>query len=147
MFPYALWRETWPSRQELENTMPILWPSSWKISNLHQSSGSVFPNQVWALPPAVGGRWGSRRMLWQTDSGSGLLCRQERKLQEDWAFASKVFPCETFEKYRYYWLLVNTRSFYYDLPGAKFHQAREDRMVLCPFVDYFNHQNHGVSTY
>ncbi|MCJ1427429.1 hypothetical protein MMC29_005332 [Sticta canariensis] len=27
--------------------------------------------------------------------------------------------------------------------GTKFHQAREDRMALCPFVDYFNHQDHG----
>lgn len=127
--------------------MPILWPSNCKTCNLHPSSGKVVTDQVWALPPAIGGRWGSPRMMWRTDNSSGLLCQQERKLQEDWVIASKVFPVESLEKYRYYWLLVNTRSFYYDLSGPKYHQAREDRMVLCPFVDYFNHADHGVSSY
>lgn len=145
--PFTPWRETWPSLQELENTMPILWPSIWKTSNCYKSPATVFPRQTWALPPAIGGRWGSGRMSWHTDSSSGLLCQQERKLQEDWAIASRAFPDETLEKYRYYWLLVNTRSFYYELQGANYHQAREDRMVLCPFVDYFNHQDHGVSCY
>lgn len=145
--PYTLWRETWPSPQELEDSMPILWPSNWKTAHVHQSFGTVFQNQVWALPPAIGGRWGSWKMLSHTDSSSGLLCQQERRLQEDWENASKVFPGETLEKYRYYWLLVNTRSFYYDLSGAEYHQARQDRMVLCPFIDYFNHQDHGVSIY
>lgn len=106
-----------------------------------------FPNRVWALPPAIGGRWGSGQMMWHTDTSSGLLFQQERKLQEDWAIVSKVFPAETLRKYRYHWLLVNTRSFYYDLPGANHHEAREDRMALCPFADYFNHQDHGVSSH
>lgn len=145
--PYTLWRETWPSPQELEDSMPILWPSNWKTAHVRRNSGTVFPSPVWALPPAIGGHWGSWEMLSHTDSSSGLLRQQERRLQEDWANASKVFPGETLEKYRYYWLLVNTRSFYYDLPGAEYHQARQDRMVLCPFIDYFNHQDHGVSIY
>lgn len=144
---YAAWRETWPSQQQFEESMPILWPSSWRTPGVHLGSGQGFPNQVWAFPPAIGGRWGSRPMLWHTDSSSGLLCQQERKLRQDWAITYNVFPGESWDKYRYYWLLVNTRSFYFNLPGSKYYQAREDRMVLCPFVDYFNHQDHGVSSY
>lgn len=127
--------------------MPILWLSKWKTSGVHRSTSTAFPNQLWVLPPAIGGRWSSRRNLWHADSSLGILCQQERKLREDWAIASKVFPGETLEKYTYYWLLVNTRCFYYELPGAKYHSARGDRMVLCPFIDYFNHQDHGVSIY
>ncbi|MCJ1469926.1 hypothetical protein MMC07_008570 [Pseudocyphellaria aurata] len=141
--PFTPWRETWPTLQELEDTMPILWLSNRKPSNCLRSPAMVFPRQVCALPPAIGGRWGSERMSWHSDSSSGLLCQQERKLQQDWAIASRAFPDETLEKYRYHWLLVNTRSFYYEPQGANYQQAREDRMALCPFVDYFNHQDHG----
>ena len=62
---------------------------------------------------------------------------------KDWAVVSKKFPKSSFGKYTYYWLIVNTRSFYYELPGIKAQPARDDRMVLCPFVDYFNHADHG----
>lgn len=50
----------------------------------------------------------------------------------------------------YYWLLVNTRTFYHERPGMKKAKtAREDRMALCPFADYFNHADadEGVGQY
>ncbi len=66
-------------------------------------------------------------------------------MKKDWAIVSKTFPNSTLEKYTYHWLIINTRSFYYELLGAKIQPARKDRMVLCPFVDYFNHADHGCN--
>jgi len=60
--------------------------------------------------------------------------------------------------YRYAWMLVNSRSFYWDYPAAKPEKRQprgrqkpkslpvNDCMTLCPFMDYFNHSNGGVST-
>lgn len=93
----------------------------------------------------MGGRWSFDRSSSQPCNKLGLLHRQALKLQADWAIVSKVFPCQTLERYTYHWLLVNTRSFYYKLPEASYSQAREDCMVLCPFIDYFNHSDQGVS--
>lgn len=78
--------------------------------------------------------------------GSGLLCKQDKKLKKDWAIVSKTLPKSAFEKYVEYvraWLIVSTRCLYYELPRAKVQPAREDRIVLCPFVDYFNHSDQG----
>ena len=72
-----------------------------------------------------------------------LLRKQEQKLKKDWSVISTIFPNSTFEAYAYNWLIVNTRSFYYELPSLKVQPAREDRMVLCPFADYFNHADRG----
>jgi hypothetical protein len=97
------------------------------------------------LPPAIGGRWRHIAEFFEPRKDAGLLAKQEQKLKADWKIVSKVFPNKTLEEYTYYWLIVNTRSFYFEVPGtAEF--AHEDRMVLCPFVDYFNHNDHGVSS-
>lgn len=57
------------------------------------------------------------------------------------------------ELFTYYWLIVNTRTFYWDYstistkrkgkPGKKL--VGDDCMTLCPFADYFNHADGGVS--
>jgi hypothetical protein len=41
-----------------------------------------------------------------------LLAQQERKLQGAWRNAVVVFPDTDWEAYSYYWLIVNTRSFF-----------------------------------
>ena len=71
--------------------------------------------------------------------------RQEKKLKADWNLVSKVFPKQNLAEYIYYWIIVNTRSFYFEVSGKEAPQNHDDRMVLCPFVDYFNHNDQGVS--
>ena len=75
----------------------------------------------------------------------GLLPAQRRKLRADWALVSGLLPETSFERYCYNWLIVNTRSFYFEMPNVKKHPPRADRMVMCPFVDLFNHNDSGVS--
>lgn len=122
-----------------------MWPANLRsVHHRHGAAENNLPSSAWVLPPAIRGRWASGEMERHGDDSSGLLRQQEKKLHEDWAVVSKVFPREKLDNYMHYWLLVNTRSFYYDFPKTRYPQAREDRMVLCPFVDYFNHSDHGV---
>lgn len=72
-----------------------------------------------------------------------LLMNQQRKYGFDWAIASEAFPALNEEEYRYNWLIVNTRTFYWVAPGAKRPSVRDDCMALAPFADYFNHADTG----
>ena len=76
---------------------------------------------------------------------SSLLAKQEAKLQRDWEVILKAYPDAEFELYRYYWLVVNTRCFYYDFPLRLEPRDHEDKMILCPWLDYLNHADEGVS--
>ncbi|KAK8061263.1 Ribosomal lysine N-methyltransferase s.t1.c11 [Apiospora phragmitis] len=82
-----------------------------------------------------------------------LLARQRAKVERDWAAASKLFlspplplpplyhltPIVTWkQKFVHAWLLVNTRTFYHESPRLR-RRAKEDRMVLQPVADLFNH--------
>ncbi|KAL8967319.1 MAG: hypothetical protein Q9183_002976 [Haloplaca sp. 2 TL-2023] len=78
-----------------------------------------------------------------TNRVNGLLPAQRRKLRADWALVSGLLPETSFEKYCYNWLIVNTRSFYFEMPNVKKHPPRADRMVMCPLVDLFNHNDTG----
>lgn len=53
----------------------------------------------------------------------------------------------SWDDYVYRWFIVNTRSFYYVRPGTKKEDILppNDCMALCPFIDYPNHANDGVS--
>ena len=145
---YTLWRNTWPSPADFRHSMPIMWPKnlpSWVKQ--FKSSLPVFRSFV-PLPPGVNGGWKfskCRRSRRRGENNQGLLQKQEEKLKKDWSVVSKVFSDASYDKYTYNWLIVNTRSFYYDLLKMDKTLPREDRMVLCPFVDYFNHADHGVS--
>ena len=130
---YAAWQKTWPLAIEFQRSMPLLWPADLLLQ------GPRSENSLW--PPALRG-WTSRCSC-ATD-GSGLLAAQEQRLETDWANVSKVSPDASYGAYVYAWLIVNTRSFYYDLPLRLGARTRNDRIVLCPFVDLFNHSNHGV---
>lgn len=147
---YSPWKNSWPSMQDFQESMPILWPSFMKepLDNdgnphysIEQREGPVF-----ILPPTMAGRWAHYQMreFWKIRE-TALLIRQEKKLKADWSFVSNVFPDRTFAEYTYYWLIVNTRSFYFEVSGRKAARNHDDRMVLCPFIDYFNHRDHGVS--
>ena len=147
---YAHWKNSWPSMQDFQESMPILWPSLMREPLDHDESPHYMSGQnedsVFILPPAIAGRWAHYQMheFWNVRDGAPMY-RQEKKLESDWNVVSKVFPNKTLPVYTYYWLIVNTRSFYFEVSGRDVAQDHDDRMVLCPFIDYFNHSDHGVS--
>lgn len=147
---YARWKKSWPSMQEFQKSMPFLWPSFMREpldnnGNPHYTIG-LREKPVFIIPPAVAGRWAHDQMreFWKIRDSAPMF-RQEKKLKADWDIVSKVFPNQNLSDYTYYWLIVNTRSFYFEVSGTEAAQNHDDRMVLCPFVDYFNHNDHGVS--
>jgi hypothetical protein len=78
-----------------------------------------------------------------------LLKKQLSKFSLDYtAFLSaseshRSIPRET---YLYNWLLVNTRTFYHETAKTrKLRLPRDDRMVLQPIADLFNHSSAGCS--
>ena len=145
---YSRWKHSWPSMQDFRESMPILWPSLMRelLENDRNTNGRR-ENPAFILPPAISGQWAHYQMreYWKPRDTAPMY-RQEKKLKADWEIVSQVFPDQTFPEYTYYWLVVNTRSFYFEVSGKETAQNHDDRMVLCPFVDYFNHSDHGVSS-
>jgi hypothetical protein len=107
----ALWHAVLPTREDLNESMPLLWGPG--LQNL--------------LPPA----------------SQALLENQHRKLALDWPAFTKAFPEVRKDDYIYAWVIVNTRTFYYLLPGTKRKPKPDDCMALNPFADYFNHSSRG----
>lgn len=143
--PYALWRSTWPTMTDFEECMPMLWPEDLRTRYDVDDKGRRSIRSL--LPPAVGnGCWAHPLVSEFSDQTSdGLHDGQEKKFQRDWDVVKKVFPSMTRYTYLYYWLIVNTRSFYHELSGTETTRPKNDRMALCPFADFFNHADHGVS--
>ncbi|KAI0838166.1 SET domain-containing protein, partial [Hypoxylon sp. FL0890] len=74
-----------------------------------------------------------------------LLAKQEAKLVRDWAAVSAAFPQQLDEaRYRYAWMLVNTRTFYYVNARLK-RRTKDDHMCLQPVADLFNHGDEGCN--
>ena len=147
---YSHWKNVWPSMQDFQASMPILWPSFMREpldrrENPCYMSGRR-EDSIFIFPPAIAGRWAQYQMreFWNVRDTAPMY-RQEKKLKADWDIVSRVFPEKTLPVYTYYWLIVNTRSFYFEVSGTEDAQDHDDHMVLCPFVDYFNHSDHGVS--
>ena len=146
---YSRWKKSWPSMQEFQDSMPILWPSFTRepLDNEGNPDCTIGLREdlAFILPPAIAGRRAHYQMreFWK-NRDTAPLYRQEEKLKADWQMVSKVFPGRTLPEYTYYWLIVNTRSFYFEVSGEAA-RNHDDRMVLCPFIDYFNHSDHGVS--
>ena len=142
--PFKLWAATWPENDQFAQEMPIMLDPSLR-GQLHTTIDEV-TRGFQLLPPSINGVRSST-----IDTGSfpqnhrPLLQKQEAKLRRDWRGVREVFPGADFERYRHAWLLVNTRSFYYDLPLRLEPKTHDDRMVLCAFLDYFNHADKGVS--
>ena len=136
--------------QDFQESMPILWPSCMEepfdnYGKLRHVDGRR-EDPAFILPPAITGRWAHYQMReFRNARDIAPLYRQENKLRADWDIVSKVFPNETLAAYTYYWLIVNTRSFYFKVSDHTAAQDHEECMVLCPFIDYFNHNDHGVS--
>jgi hypothetical protein len=100
------------------------------------------------LPPEVCGLWTTpdlRRGLQENAFTTCLRTVQEKKLMKDWHLVCRTQPNVTFEEYVYFWLIVNTRCLFYDFEKNPHPTRRDDCMCLCPYIDYFNHADKGVS--
>jgi ribosomal lysine N-methyltransferase 2 len=143
---FELWRKVWPSRREFEEGIPALWPERLRVSK-SKFRGHHHPHPV-VLPPSISGLWNSmRRKPVEQEYESkhqNLLAQQEKRLQDAWENVVAVFPDTDWETYSYYWLVVNTRSFFYLRPGDEPPEDRNDAVALVPFADYFNHVDGAV---
>ncbi|KAL2786557.1 hypothetical protein BJX66DRAFT_328524 [Aspergillus keveii] len=125
---FQLWRKTWPSRKDFEDCMPILW----------QENSCL-------LPPSISGRWKNvqkRKLEFEYESShQNILAQQRMRLRDAWRSVVAVFPETDWEAFSYHWLIVNTRSFFYLMPGHEPPEDRNDAMALLPLADYFNHSD------
>jgi hypothetical protein len=102
------WETTWPTKHDFDTSMPLSWPSE-LLEYLPQPVLAPFERQK-----------ADYERDWEAAKG---LCAER-----DWDEAT----------FRYYWCIVNSRSFHWK-PSA----GRAGSMVLCPFVDYMNHAPSG----
>lgn len=80
-------------------------------------------------------------MLWSEELRKHLspavnqpLDRQMADYQSDWSKVKSSDQGFDEDMFKYWWLIVNSRSFYWKPPRGK-----GGVMVLCPFIDYMNH--------
>lgn len=147
---FQLWFKTWPTRQDFQDSLPLLWPrelggGTWPDSvtaedtavDVHQSPG--------LLPPCISSLWTSvkkaPRFKNYESEHQGLKPAQERRLGQAWADVNFAFPETDWKSFSYYWLILNTRSFYWVRPDQEPPENRNDAMALLPFADYFNHSD------
>jgi len=104
----APWEATWPTKADFDASMPLSWPRE----------------LLAYLPPPV----------------VAPFERQKADYERDWEAAKGLCGERGWDeaRYRYYWCIVNSRSFHWK-PSA----GRAGSMVLCPFVDYMNHAPSG----
>ncbi|KAF2010827.1 SET domain-containing protein [Aaosphaeria arxii CBS 175.79] len=70
-----------------------------------------------------------------------ILEKQQRELERDWTTISKAFPDMNYDQYLHSWLLVGTRSFYFETSTMN-RFPHNDRLAL-PIADLFNHADVG----
>ncbi|KIW14770.1 hypothetical protein PV08_07555 [Exophiala spinifera] len=74
----------------------------------------------------------------------GVLSKQAAKIQKDWDAVSAGHINISFEEFRYFWLLINTRTFYHTPPKMKLPPVNSDEcLAVVPYGDYFNHADIG----
>ena len=73
-----------------------------------------------------------------------LLKQQCSRFECEWTVFRKVFSNEIRREYLYAWLLVNTRTFYFETP-AMLKSPWHDRLALLPIADLFNHADTGCA--
>jgi hypothetical protein len=146
--PYSLWFKTWPTRQDFEDSMPMLWPRSlggltWPDSD--DVADPVPASQVNFLPPCISGLWnsiqkGEAARQYETEH-QDLVQQQGQRLGKAWTDVVSVIPDIDWKSFSYHWLILNTRSFYWVAPDEEAPEDRNDAMALLPFADYFNHSD------
>lgn len=81
------------------------------------------------------------------------LTNQRDNLEQDWSDVKADIPSIDKDLFTYVWLVVNTRTFYWDypdlsnahprLPKRRAKLTSADCYAMCPFMDYFNHSDSG----
>lgn len=84
-----------------------------------------------------------------------LLTNQRTNLDKDWSNLQPFLPSISKDLFTYTWLIVNTRTFYWDYPDLPNAHARlpkrrnkltaNDCYAMCPLIDYFNHASTGCN--
>ncbi|KAF2034547.1 SET domain-containing protein [Setomelanomma holmii] len=86
-------------------------------------------------------------------AATNLLINQRAKLERDWVDLYPHMPSISKDLFEYTWLIVNTRTFYWEypdlpnshprLPKKRKQLTADDCYAMCPFMDYFNHSDAG----
>ena len=138
---YKPWMGSWPSIADFQAVVPMLWSAEvWDALTAKSDPHSTSIR----LPPPVSGEWKHHEFHLPHSHSTPLLAKQRAKYLADVRSVSEAFPHADLSKYRYYWSVVNTRNFYYEFYDQEPPKERDDRMVMVPFMDYFNHNDHGV---
>ncbi|KAH7078619.1 hypothetical protein FB567DRAFT_534308 [Paraphoma chrysanthemicola] len=129
----ALWYSD-PSHEQYR-----IWQNVWPTEADFQSTMPFFYNESLQdlLPQAA----------------ANLLRNQRTKLEKDWADLHPHIPAISKDLFTYTWLIVNTRTFYWEypdlpnshprLPRKRTQLTADDCYAMCPFMDYFNHSDIG----
>ncbi|KAI4278769.1 MAG: hypothetical protein L6R38_005167 [Xanthoria sp. 2 TBL-2021] len=147
---FAPWASTWPTLQDFRESMPICWRQHRMTAltedlldetTTHHDCDLPFPSAIdHSSTDSLDG-------VFEANPNLSLLQKQRRKLKADWEKVGEALPNMSFERYVHYWLLVSTRTFYFEMPGVKTHPPRDDRIVMCPFIDLFNHNDTGCNVH
>ncbi|CEJ87483.1 hypothetical protein VHEMI04429 [[Torrubiella] hemipterigena] len=73
-----------------------------------------------------------------------ILTKQYTMFERDWGMFKNAFVEISKQDYLYAWLIVNTRSFYYETSDT-LRLPWHDRLSLLPAADLFNHADTGCS--
>ncbi|KAJ2990390.1 hypothetical protein NUW58_g2977 [Xylaria curta] len=73
-----------------------------------------------------------------------ILKRQKNKFQRECDSVTKAFPSLDQSKYKYFWFIVNTRTFLYETSDME-NYSWEDKLCLLPGADLFNHSDDGCT--
>lgn len=140
---YSPWRNVWPEYDAFEAVMPIFWPP--------YLTGRDHDEDTSPLPPSLSGLWNS---MYKTPTiscpkseGRNLLEKQHKRLCDAYSAVEAAFPGADWDTFVYYWVVANTRCFHYAPEDEKPPEDKNDAMALCPFADYFNHSEDGVSAH
>lgn len=86
--------------------------------------------------------WPDELQKFLPKGASDIVEKQHAKFKSQWGAVAKAFPSLTRDEYMYFWLLVNTRTFYLENPELEAF-LWEDRLALLPIADLFNHADQG----
>ncbi|KAJ6117567.1 hypothetical protein N7512_007292 [Penicillium capsulatum] len=144
----SLWFKTWPTRKDFEDTVPILWPVS--LGGIEQPGNESLKTNgghsgLNIIPPSISGVWNSfqKVTLGKPDEQEhqNLMGFQARRLCKAYKDVCSARPGTDWSTFSYYWMILNTRSFYWLGPGQTAPEDRNEALALVPFADYFNHSD------
>ena len=117
---------------------------------LDESPEFVAPNAVFpalASFDAMPFAWPPKLRALLPQAAMDLVKKQHQKFKRDWGRVSTMLVRRQRDRddYLHAWMLVNTRSFYYETPQMQ-HLPHDDRLLLLPVADLFNHANSGCES-